>query len=44
VLLSSDRHFFQNDQIKAAATPLIVREKIGAWTDDRTNLFQILRR
>ena len=44
VLLSRNPEFFEEEKIKAVAQPLIARPQIGIWTDDRTNLFQILRR
>jgi spermidine synthase len=43
VLLSSNKQFLQTTQIQAESSPARARKGIGLWTDDSTNLFQIMR-
>jgi SAM-dependent methyltransferase len=43
VLLSANKQFLQTAQVQAESSAPRPRKGIGLWTDDSTNLFQIMR-
>jgi SAM-dependent methyltransferase len=43
-LLTRDRGLLATEALRAAAVPAGLREDVPLWTDDRTNLFKLLRR
>ncbi|MBI4927193.1 MAG: hypothetical protein HY835_05465, partial [Anaerolineae bacterium] len=42
ILLAQDARVLQNPSVQSAAIPLVVDERIRLWTDDYSNLLQVL--